>query len=111
VAVVLVDWFFKHRGAYELLSLYDQGGRVKVGLIAWIVGLAVSVPFMNQTFFVGPVPSAVPQLGDLAYLVGFVVAGTVFAVFGRPGDTVPEPSPVPPWPESVNSSDLTYQKA
>lgn len=111
VAVVLVDWFFKHRGAYELLSLYDQGGRVKVGLIAWIVGLAVSVPFMNQTFFVGPVPSAVPQLGDLTYLVGFVVAGTFFAVFGRPGDTVPEPSPVPPGPESVNSSDLTYQKA
>lgn len=111
VAVVLVDWFFKHRGAYELLSLYDQGGRVKVGLIAWIVGLAVSVPFMNQTFFVGPVPSAVPQLGDLTYLVGFVVAGTFFAVFGRPGDTVPEPSPVLPGPESVNSSDLTYQKA
>jgi NCS1 family nucleobase:cation symporter-1 len=111
VAVVLVDWFFKHRGAYELRSLYDQGGRVKVGLIAWLVGLAVSVPFMNQTFFVGLVPSAVPQLGDLTYLVGFVVAGTIFAVFGRRGETVPEPSPVAPGQDSINSSDLTYQKA
>jgi NCS1 family nucleobase:cation symporter-1 len=111
VAVVLVDWFFKHRGAYELRSLYDQGGRVKVGLIAWLVGLAVSVPFMNQTFFVGLVPSAVPQLGDLTYLVGFVVAGTIFAVFGRRGETVPEPSPVAPGQDSINSRDLTDQKA
>ncbi|HEY6537989.1 MAG TPA: cytosine permease [Candidatus Dormibacteraeota bacterium] len=83
VAVVLVDWFFKHRGAYELRALYDQGSTVRVGTIAWLIGLGVSVPFMNQSWFVGPIPSAYPQLGDVSYLVSFVVAGTIFAVFGR----------------------------
>lgn len=84
VAVVLVDWFFKHRGSYELRALYDQGSTVRVGTIAWLVGLGVSVPFMNQSWFVGPIPSAYPQLGDVSYLVSFVVAGSIFAIFGRP---------------------------
>ncbi|HVB54361.1 MAG TPA: cytosine permease [Candidatus Acidoferrales bacterium] len=83
VAVVLVDWYFKHRGSYQLQSLYDQGSRVGIGTIAWLVGLAVSVPFMNQSWFVGPIPSAYPQLGDVSYLVSFVVAGAIFAAFGR----------------------------
>jgi NCS1 family nucleobase:cation symporter-1 len=84
VAVVLVDWFFKHRGSYELRALYDQSSTVRVGTIAWLVGLGVSVPFMNQSWFVGPIPSAYPQLGDVSYLVSFVVAGSIFAIFGRP---------------------------
>jgi NCS1 family nucleobase:cation symporter-1 len=83
VAVVLVDWFFKHRGSYELRALYDQTSRVRVGTIAWIVGLGVSIPFMNQSWFVGPIPSAHPQLGDVSYLVSFVVAGSIYAIFGR----------------------------
>ncbi|MGH7692344.1 MAG: purine-cytosine permease family protein [Candidatus Dormibacteria bacterium] len=83
VAVVLIDWFFKHRGAYELRSLYDQRITVRVGTIAWVLGLAASIPFMNQSWYVGPVPSAYPQLGDISYLVSFVVAGTIFAIFGR----------------------------
>ncbi|HVC22789.1 MAG TPA: cytosine permease [Candidatus Dormibacteraeota bacterium] len=84
VAVVLVDWFFKHRGSYELRALYDQTSTVRVGTIAWLIGLGVSVPFMNQSWFVGPIPSAYPQLGDVSYLVSFVVAGSIFALFGRP---------------------------
>ncbi|MGC1185106.1 MAG: hypothetical protein WBA31_08160, partial [Candidatus Dormiibacterota bacterium] len=84
VAVVLVDWFFKHRGSYELRALYDQTSTVRVGTIAWLIGLGVSVPFMNQSWFVGPIPSAYPQLGDVSYLVSFVVAGSIFAIFGRP---------------------------
>jgi NCS1 family nucleobase:cation symporter-1 len=84
VAVVLVDWFFKHRGSYQLRALYDQSSTVRVGTIAWLVGLGVSVPFMNQSWFVGPIPSAYPQLGDVSYLVSFVVAGSIFAIFGRP---------------------------
>jgi NCS1 family nucleobase:cation symporter-1 len=83
VAVVLVDWFFKHRGSYELRALYDQSSTIRVGTIAWIVGLGVSIPFMNQSWFVGPIPSAHPQLGDVSYLVSFVVAGSIYAIFGR----------------------------
>jgi hypothetical protein len=39
---------------------------------------------MNQTWYVGPIPSAYPQLGDISYFVSFVVAGVIFVAFGRP---------------------------
>ncbi len=84
VAVVLIDWYFKHHGAYDLRALYDQRSHVRVGMWAWIIGLAVSVPFMNQTWYVGPISSAFPQIGDVSYLVSFLVAGAIFAIFGRP---------------------------
>ncbi|MHB8332995.1 MAG: purine-cytosine permease family protein [Candidatus Dormibacteria bacterium] len=96
VAIVLIDWYFKHRGSYELRALYDQGGTVRAGAVAWVLGLAASIPFMNQSWFVGPVPTAYPQLGDLTYFVGFIVAGVIFAIFGRPtpkgaGEQVTDP--------------------
>ncbi len=84
VAVVLIDWYFKHRGSYELRALYDQGSTVRVGAVAWALGLVASIPFMNQSWFVGPIPTAYPQVGDLTYFVGFIVAAVVFAIFGRP---------------------------
>jgi len=105
VAVVLVDWFFKHRGSYELRALYDQGSRIRVGTIAWIVGLGVSIPFMNQSWFVGPIPSAHPQLGDVSYLVSFVVAGSIYAIFGRRQATSAEEPRVEVTGQSVASSD------
>jgi NCS1 family nucleobase:cation symporter-1 len=46
-------------------------------LVALIVGFAASIPFMNQTLFIGPL---VDSLGgaDIAYVVGFVVAGIAY---------------------------------
>ncbi len=98
VAVVIIDWYFKHRGSYQLRALYDQQSTVRVGAIAWLVGLAASVPFMNQSWYVGLVPTNFPQVGDLTYFVGFIVAGVIFAIFGRPtaqGAPDPEPSGTP----------------
>jgi hypothetical protein len=41
----------------------------------------VSVPlFSNQTDFTGLVAKAVPGLGDIAFLVGFLLAAAVYAV-------------------------------
>ncbi|MGC2295644.1 MAG: cytosine permease [Candidatus Dormiibacterota bacterium] len=105
VAVVLVDWFFKHRGSYELRALYDQSARIRVGTIAWVVGLGVSVPFMNQSWFVGPIPSAHPQIGDVSYLVSFVVAGSIYAIFGRHQATPAEEPRVEVTGQSVVTTD------
>ena len=46
-------------------------------LIALVIGFVVSIPFMNQTLYVGPL---VASLGgaDIAYLVGFLVAGVAY---------------------------------
>jgi purine-cytosine permease-like protein len=43
-----------------------------------VVGVLASVPFWNQTLWHGPVPALAPQLGDLSFLIGFVVAGLMY---------------------------------
>jgi purine-cytosine permease-like protein len=46
----------------------------RAGTVAWLAGLAASVPFWNQAWFTGPFAHAFPQFGDLSYYVGFLVA-------------------------------------
>jgi NCS1 family nucleobase:cation symporter-1 len=50
-----------------------------VGLIAWLVGIAAGVPFWQQSWFTGPIAAAHPQLGDLSYFIGFIVAYAIYA--------------------------------
>jgi nucleobase:cation symporter-1, NCS1 family len=51
----------------------------RAGTVAWIAGLAASVPFWNQAWFAGPFAHTFPQFGDLSYYVGFLVASLVMA--------------------------------
>ena len=45
-----------------------------------MVSLFVSVwLFSNQVFYVGVVPQAYPQVGDIAPFVGFLLAGIIYA--------------------------------
>lgn len=46
-------------------------------LLAWCGGIAASLPFWQQSWFVGPVAAAHPQLGDVSYFVAFAVAYAV----------------------------------
>ena len=58
-------------------------------LIALVVGFIASIPFMNQTLFVGPLVSALGG-ADIAYLIGFIVAGAVYWVLeGTSSTAVP----------------------
>ncbi|TMF39859.1 MAG: cytosine permease [Chloroflexi bacterium] len=79
-AVVIVDW--RRRGSRTNASRAVDFSLLPSGrnaLIALVVGFVASIPFMNQTLFVGPL---VATLGgaDIAYLVGFVVAAVIFSV-------------------------------
>lgn len=51
------------------------------GAVAWVAGLAASIPFWNQAWFIGPVPRAYPQAADLSYYVGFIVAALLTWLF------------------------------
>ncbi|HET9030389.1 MAG TPA: cytosine permease [Candidatus Aquilonibacter sp.] len=75
-AVVLLDYLL-HRNAPRDPERVNRFGP---GLIAWLAGLAASLPFWNQALFIGPVAQRYPQLGDLSYYVGFVVAAIVMLV-------------------------------
>lgn len=51
-----------------------------MGLIAWVAGIAAGVPFWQQSWFVGPLAAAHPQLGDLSYFVSFGIAYAIYAI-------------------------------
>jgi nucleobase:cation symporter-1, NCS1 family len=74
--VVLADWWM-HRGQTRDPERVPAW---RVGVVAWIGGILVSVPFWNQEWFAGPFARACPQFGDLSYYVGFIAAGGTFAV-------------------------------
>lgn len=83
VAIVLVDYFALHRGRYDTDRLYDPRRMLRPGFWAWLVGVAASVPFFNQSLYTGVIALHNPQLGDLSYYVSFVVAGALYWILGR----------------------------
>ncbi|WP_327354216.1 purine-cytosine permease family protein [Streptomyces sp. NBC_01304] len=61
--------------------LADPAYRDRAGVIALLVGIAVSVPvFSNQQTYVGWAPAAWPAIGDLTCPVGLVLSAAVYAV-------------------------------
>jgi NCS1 family nucleobase:cation symporter-1 len=49
-------------------------------VLAWVAGIAASLPFWQQSWFTGPVAAAHPQLGDVSYFVAFAVAYALASV-------------------------------
>jgi purine-cytosine permease-like protein len=87
LGVVLTDRWLR-RGRLPAELLYDRGHRNPAGVVALVAGIVVSVPlFSNQAVFTGLVARAVPAVGDITFLVGFVVSALVYAVLFRRGAT------------------------
>jgi len=80
LAIVLLDFYvFKHR---EPMGFSEARDWNRNGLIAFIIGLAVSIPFMSEKFYTGPFASWFSG-ADFGYFIGFIVAGVVYAVLNR----------------------------
>jgi nucleobase:cation symporter-1, NCS1 family len=83
LGVILTDYWLR-RGQYDEREFFDRRHNTLAGIVAMGAGILLSVPFWNQTLWHGPVVDALPQLGDLSFVVGFVVAVVVyFALAGR----------------------------
>jgi NCS1 family nucleobase:cation symporter-1 len=83
LGIVLVDRWLRRGTDVAALVSDTKRYRNSAGIIAFVVAAVVSVGlFSNQTFYTGPVPTAVP-VGDLTPLVGFVVAAVLYAVLFR----------------------------
>jgi NCS1 family nucleobase:cation symporter-1 len=79
LGVMFTDQFLR-RGKPIAELLYAKWYQNWAGPIAMAVGIAVSILlFSNQTDFTGIVPKHVPALGDIAFLVGFVLAAAIYA--------------------------------
>ncbi len=81
-AINLVDYYLIKRGHYDVQSFFNPDG--VYGRIQWwacicyMITLAVQVPFLDQTFYTGPL---VKPLGgaDISWIVGFAVASGLYA--------------------------------
>jgi nucleobase:cation symporter-1, NCS1 family len=85
-AVNLVDFFLVRKGQYAIKEIFNPNGIYGRwgwrGLVAYLVGLAVMIPFFSTTIFTGPVASAIGG-GDLSPFIGFPVASILYYLFSR----------------------------
>jgi purine-cytosine permease-like protein len=83
LAVVLVDMHIR-RGQVIDGAFTDTPHRNWAGPVAMLAGMVVSIGlFSNQSLYTGPVPQAVPWIGDITFLVGFLIAAGVYAVWPK----------------------------
>jgi purine-cytosine permease-like protein len=77
LGVVITDYWIR-RGRIRESIFFDPSHQPWRGLVAFLAGVIAGIPFWNQpAFFVGPVPANNPAVGDLTFIVGFVVAAAV----------------------------------
>jgi NCS1 family nucleobase:cation symporter-1 len=99
----LTDYYLVKHGRYDVASFFTPrgryGGYLWPGLIAYILAVGVQVPFIDQTFYTGPL---VKTLGgtDISWIVGGV-AGFVFYLIALQVPTRARPSPPARPPEAA----------
>src|SRR5438874_5884472 len=83
LAVMLVDYWLR-RGDYGDESMfYDTKYNRWQGVVAMAVGLVVSVGLFsdNGVIYHGPIANAYPGIGDVTFIVGFLLTGVLYYVF------------------------------
>jgi NCS1 family nucleobase:cation symporter-1 len=93
-AIVMIDWHYdkdKYTPGFLRTALNFRNLRNGwAAIAAFLIGFAAMVPFMDTSIIVGPVAKALDG-ADLAFYVGFVVAGILYYILRR---TVRDPAPV-----------------
>ncbi|MCW2560243.1 MAG: cytosine permease [Mycobacterium sp.] len=83
LGVVFADQYLR-RGQTIAGFLYDRSYANWNGLLSFVIGLVVSVVlFANQVKFTGYIAKAVPQLGDITFFVGFLLAAGSYLLLCR----------------------------
>jgi NCS1 family nucleobase:cation symporter-1 len=76
-AVVLVDMFVIRRRAARPVP---YNGRA---LLAWLIGLAAAIPFVDSSLWQSPLAVSVLHNTDISGYVGAVVGGVSYLLLGR----------------------------
>lgn len=89
-AINLMDFFFVRRGHYAITDLFSPNGIygawARRGVIAYLVGIVVELPFMvlsGDGAYVGFIAQDYLSLVDISFIVGMVVAGGLYFVLTR----------------------------
>ena len=80
-AVNLVDFYLIRKEAYDIPALFDPHGSYGAmrwqGLIPYFIGIAIEIPFMNTSFYVGPLSNRLSG-ADISWMLGVVVTGALY---------------------------------
>ena len=96
-AINLTDFYLVRHGEYDIPSFFTPhgiyGGVAWRGLGAYLVAIAIEVPFIDQTFYTGPL---VEPLGgvDISWVVGGVAGMLCYLIAVRLGRSSSLPDPV-----------------
>ena len=98
LAILCLDFFWKHRGGRDYPgpdAFYRTdgvlGGVKWPGLLSFVLGIVVSIPFMATSLYTGPIGNALDG-ADLSYFVSFAVTGLAYTITARPApQAVPAP--------------------
>jgi nucleobase:cation symporter-1, NCS1 family len=83
LAVVFVDYWLR-RGDYGDESMfYNSRYNRWQGVVAMAAGLLISVYLFANIFglYVGPIPANNPDVGDITFIVGFLITAVLYYVF------------------------------
>lgn len=92
-AVNLTDFFLVRRGHYSVTEMFRREGMYGLwnwrGIVAYLIGIVVMIPFMSIGGYQGPVWTALGGV-DIAFFVGIPVAGFFYWLFCRKVDVAGE---------------------
>jgi NCS1 family nucleobase:cation symporter-1 len=99
-AINLTDYYLVKHGEYDVMSFFTPAGRyggyLWRGLVAYLLAVAVQIPFIDQAFYTGPLVKVLGGV-DISWVVGGV-AGVLFYLIAlrfparRPAAAVTEPA-------------------
>lgn len=83
-AVNLVDYYLVRKGRMSISDILKSNGGIYGnwswrGILCYIVGFLVMIPFFSTALWVGPAAEAL-QGADIAWLVGLAVAGGLYLI-------------------------------
>lgn len=80
-AINLVDYYLLRRGEYSVKDIFDRNGKYGavnwITAVAYIVSVIVEIPFINTSFYVGPVAEALDG-ADIAWILGLIVPSVLY---------------------------------
>jgi len=86
-SVNLIDFYFVRHGKFAIADFFTPSGIYgrwgNRGIIAYLIGLAVEVPFVNiPSVWVSPGSNWLKQI-DISWIIGLVVAGLLYFIMSR----------------------------
>jgi nucleobase:cation symporter-1, NCS1 family len=85
-AINLIDYYCFTRARYDVPALSDPDGRYgrwnMTGIVIYLAGIVVQIPFLATAFYTGPLVDVLGGV-DISWIVGLLVPGILYYLFGR----------------------------